>query len=105
MVDRAMRLLQTTLEVLTIAGAASVVFLFGAFAAKAMFPPDDPAHSAPIRPESIFTEAELSEHYTMRQTLNTMIYDLEVSLGYAPNYDEHEATYVLEFYSDYKCEE
>lgn len=98
-------LLWTVFEIFVIAFFTAGIFLSGVLAAEAMFPPHEPAHSAPIRPESIFTEAELSEHYTMRQTLNTMIYDLEVSLGYAPNYDEHEPTYVLEFYSDYKCEE
>lgn len=102
---RALRLLRSTLEALTIAGAASVVFLAGSYASMALSPIEEPAHWEVVEPESLFTEAELSEHYTMRQTLNTMIYDLEVSLGYAPNYDEHEPTYVLEFYSDYKCEE
>lgn len=103
--NRAMRLLQSTLEVLTIAGAASVVFLAGSYVSMALFPIEEPAHWEVVEPKSLFTEAELTDQYVLRQTLNTMIYDLEVSLGHAPNYDEHEASYVLEFYSDYKCEE
>lgn len=98
-------LLWSAFEIVSVVVLLGWAFLVGMRVAEAMFPPDELVRSAPIRPESIFTEAELSEHYTMRQTLNTMIYDLEVSLGHAPNYDEHEAGYVLEFYSDYKCEE
>lgn len=105
MADRAKYLLWTIVEVLTIAAAAVVIFLAGSYASMALSPIEEPAHWAVVQPSSLFTEAELSDQYAMRQTMLTMIYDLEVSLGHAPNYDEHEATYVLEFYSDYKCEE